>query len=300
MSAKDLFDGISTNDGVDNLRAALVVGEEIANVEERSEVMEQLPDGAILLSLEDGDAGKRVVPNLDAMKALDERASTPRDRRGSHTLIELKSLIAYVNRYKTADTLVWADISCFTVTAILNDHPANEATPDHLTAGWRNHRAVYACPRSAEWKAWTGIDQRALAQDSFADFIEEHLEDVRAIEGYPKPLELVTMARNLSVRTKGTFERSLDPTTGNHVLLNKSENDTGSTVIPRAFMLTIPVFENGAPYQVEARVRMAMDNGRATFAVHLYRRAEIERDAFNDVRKEIEDEATVPVLAGRP
>lgn len=167
-------------------------------------------------------------------------------------------------------------------------------------AAWRQHRAVYTCPRSPEWKAWSEQDGRPLAQEAFADFIEARLEDLKAGEGYPKPLDVLQMARHLVMHQKGTFKRKIDPTNGNGILINKVENDAGSTVIPRAFQLAIPVFEGGTRYLIEARVRFAIAEGRPVFSYTLHRRKEIERDAFNKVRSKFQAATAVVVLAGTP
>lgn len=307
--SKDLFTDDDGNPiAYPDAAALLIAGEELGAVEARYEYVEPPVNGNVLVKLDVRDGNKTVVPATDVMDVLDARAKAPRDRRGIHTLLELKSLISYVNRYKTDRTIAWADPSTFRIVVVLDDHPSNGAELDPVTgadvgpalaAAWRNHRAVYECPRSPEWKVWTQNDGRAMAQEAFADFIEQRLEDIKAHGDFPKPTELLTMARNLIVRTKGAFERQIDPTTGNGVLLNKTENDTGSTVIPRAFAISVPVFEGGIPYLVEIKIRMQVTDGRASFMYIMHRRPEIERDAFNEVREDLQSSTEVLLLAGR-
>ena len=282
----------------DNFATAINAGRDLAGVTPRIGFVNGIP--VALVDDENGGMSVRVLS--EALDAADARAPGPRDRRGTVQLSELDSLIAYVNRYKSEHTIAWADLSAFRVEAVFNDHPAGPADDDPaiVDAGWRNHRALYMCPRSPEWVAWTGNDGALLKQEVFADFIESRLEDLRAAEGYPKPLDVLQMARNLSIRTKGTFERSINPTTGDGVLVAKTETDATSTQIPRAFALGVPVFEGGTVYQIEARVRFSVSEGRAAFSYTLHRRKEIERDAFADIRNKVQAATGVLLLAGKP
>ncbi len=292
MSARDLHD---IEGGVSSL---LIAGEEMCHVGDRHEFVPPPDPGHVIVKLvQDGDGGKSVVAADDIMSAIDARAASPRDRRGSVRLSEVDSLIAYINRYKSTNTIAWANVEGFAFAIVLDDHPAGAPSAG---AAWRNHRASYACPRSPEWQAWCALDGKWQTQEAFADFIESRLEDLRALDGYPKPLDMLSMARNLLVRTAGTFQRSINPTTGDGILVNKTETTAESTQIPRAFLIGIPVFENGTPYQVEARVRFGLVEGRANFAYTLHRRKEIERDAFGDVRTKIATETGALMLAGTP
>lgn len=287
----------------ENVAAILTLGQEHADINLRLAEISHPDDDSVtvIATREHGDDGSDCVVLATAvMEALDQRMPGPRARKGSHLIAELESLVSYVNRYKSDDTLAWANVDGFRIEVVLDDHPAGARVEAFKRTAWRQHRAVYTCPRSPEWKAWTGLDGNPLAQEQFADFIEARLEDIRGGEGYPKPLDVLHMARHLVMHQKGTFERKIDPTNGNGILVNKVENETGSTVIPRAFLLGIPVFEGGAHYQVEARVRFAIAEGRPTFSYTLHRRKEIERDAFGDVRTKFHSATAVPVLAGSP
>lgn len=296
-----MSDDKTTN--VSDVSDLLEMGAEMADVGDRITAIGHPEDDgvAVLVSRECTDeGGDQIVLARDVMEALDQRMPGPRARKGTHTITELESLVAYVNRYKSDNTLAWANVDAFKLEVVLDDHPEGHPLEGKGKAAWRQHRAVYTCPRSPEWKAWTEHDGRPLGQEQFADFVETRLEDLRGGDGYPKPLEVLNMARHLVMHQKGMFERKIDPTTGNGILINKVENVADSTVIPRAFLLGIPVFEGGAAYQVEARVRFALTEGRPVFSYTLHRRKEIERDAFNDVRSRFHSATAVLVLAGTP
>lgn len=293
----------------DNASTILTAGTLNAGIAPRISWLEHPddPEVSIPVALQTGAHGEStigVIPGV--LEALDKRAGGPQRRSGVVRLTDVASLIAFIARWGSDDTVVYADTSALAFCAVLNDHPKSEHVGDEGATiaiedtGWRDHRAEYACPRSSEWIAWSALDGKALRQAEFADFVESRLEDMIARDGYPVPLEVLRMARDLQIRTKGTFQRTVDPTTGNSTLINKTETEQGSTVIPRAFVIAIPVFEGGARYEMEARVRFTLSDSGPAFAFVLYRRAEIERDAFNAVRSNLAAETGCLVLAGKP
>jgi len=281
------------------IASAVQAGFEAANIADRVTFLCAVDldgDPGIPVCLTKDDNGRSTVTVLkDVLAVKDERAPVPRRRTGVTHLHELDSFVAFVNRFKSDESAVYAEVSSFSVTAVINEHPEGP-----VAARWRDHRAVYKCPRSPEWIAWTSIDGKAMAQDAFADWIEARLEDLAVGDRGPAPTEVLRVARDLQVHTKGTFSRAIDPTTGTGHLVCKTENESASTPIPRAFFLSIPVFDGGQRYLVEARVRFAMVEGRPSFTVILHRRPEIERDAFMDVRVRVAQGCELPVFAGSP
>lgn len=255
-----------------------------------------------------GDIPAVLVPNgmklerlIDVVQLNDSRAEVPRRHRGTATLTEIASFIAHVNRHKDGSSVVFADTANVKLTAVLNYNQKGQDDPR-----WGDLRAVYACPLSDQWKLWTGRNGQKFKQEDFAQFIEDHMDDLASPTGsgadkdLPAPNEVLTMARNLTVRTKGEFSKTIDPVTGNFTLVNKNENETGSTKIPRAFLLQLPVFEAGAMYAVEARMRLEFQGAVPIFSYLLYRAEEIKRDAFNEVRTMVEQRTELPLFAGAP
>jgi uncharacterized protein YfdQ (DUF2303 family) len=293
-----------TETSTNNLEALADFIETNLAIEDRIAMVGHPEDEAtkVPVTLETDEEGtRRVRLASDILAELDKRLPGPTRREGTVLVTEVASFIDFVKRFGGDNTIVYADTKALGFTAVLDDHPAGAAPmTDAGFAAWRKHRATYSCPRSPEWITWTANDGRALKQDEFADFLEGRLEDMIAAEGFPKPIDVLGVARQLHIKTKGTFQREVNPTNGDHILVNKQETETGSTVIPRAFLIAVPVFEGGDRYQVEARVRFAIGGAGPVFSYTLHRRAEIERDAFNGVRAVIEKETARLVLAGQP
>ena len=272
--------------------AAVEAGRELAAATLRTTSLVHPLDRNIAIPLV--TKGDSVAIASEALAELDARWAR-RPRTGSSALTEVDSFVAHIKRWGSEATVVYADNAAMSFVAVLDDHPA-----DPRTTAARAHRATYACPRSNEWITWTALDSKAQSQTQFADFIESRLEDLTGAAGYPTPVEVLQVGRSLNILTKGTFQREINPTNGDSILVCKTETDSGSTAIPRAFMLAIPVFDGGVRYQVEARVRFALVEGRPSFSFTLHRRSEIERDAFGEVRAKVAKETGRLVLAGTP
>lgn len=263
------------------------------------------PEGegpAVVAVLVHGENGPEVKLATDIMTELDKRMAGPRRREGRVNLQDVDSFCGYLSRYADpAQSVVYANLQAMTFEAVIDEHPiVKEVSSNEVGTAWRGFRAAYACPRSPEWVVWTKNDGVEMRQEQFADFIEARLEDLTVSDGFPKPNELLMLARSLHIRTKGEFKRELNPTNGNYHLINKTETDTGSTEIPRAFIVAIPVFEGGERYQVEARVRFALGEAGPRFSYTMHRRTEIERDAFGGVRSTIGERTKLPILSGTP
>lgn len=232
----------------------------------------------------------------DSMRRLYlEGEPQPIRRSGGAELHELDSFINFTNRYRTGNTMALADQRSVTVKVVFNPHPAGS---DDSVAGWGDFFAVYVCPKSPEWLAWCSNDGKVMTQAAFADWLDLRYEELASKEGFPRPAEMIEMARNLMVKTGGTYRRQINPTDGTGELIMKTEHSQESTKIHRAFALALRVFEGGAPYAVEARIQFRLVEGNAVFSYVMHRRAEVERDAFNDVRKAVEDRCKISVFAG--
>lgn len=282
-----------STDNDNETQAAIDAGKAIATIEDRIAWFGDQNGPGVPVAVQDDGV---VQLHGDVLKAIEERRAHPLRKRGTLTLTEVSSFVEAVNRWKRDTTVIYADTERFRLEAVIDEHPPRD--PQWAQdADWRQDRVIYTCPRSPEWLAWTAVDGVEMPQAKLGDFLESRLEDLIAADGMPKPLEVLSVARKLTIRTRGEFTREIDPTTGNHVLVNKVESTSDSTSIPRAFALAIPVFEGGERYQMEARVRLRVE-GAALFTLVLHRRKEIERDAFLAVRRAVADETKRLVLAG--
>lgn len=245
------------------------------------------------------DGGGNIVLLREVARASLAMAPAPLRARGQSTHHELDSFIACCNRFKDGGSAVFADYG-------FGGNPSLTAVFDYGNGSaprWGQHRAIYSCPLSPEWVAWTTADGDDMDQDAFADFLERHAADLVAPSGdepHPQPIRLMEVSRSLRVHSKGTFERAVNPTTGEYSMVNKVENDSTSTKIPASFLIGVAVFEAGAKYRVEARLRFKLQNGRPMFSYSLVQASAVFRDAFGEVRAKVGEATGLPVFAGVP
>lgn len=280
---------------VDAIQSAATIGARVDGLE-----LERLATALMVRVTSNGSAEFA----SDIQQAIEARLTEPRRRRGVMKVTDVDSFVLAVNRWKVANrTTLWCNPTHVALTALIDDNPAGETG-----AGWRDQSLVinYVAPFSTEWARWTQFADKDFGQEEFANFIDANLADVTTVPGvekgtYPSPIELLEMARHLSIHTSGQFERKIDPLTGGGVLVVKDQHDSFSGKIWRAFPLMLRVFENGTPYLVEARIQFRIGNGKATFRYTLHRAEEIKADAFAAVRKLVTEKCEgCPMFAGTP
>lgn len=275
--------------------------------------------------LESGQNGHMTVRVLDKIAAIaDERAATPRRRKGDVHLADMASFISYVNRMRRSGTTVgFAQSGSLddeidpSVTVIFDfDEEAEsfrKVGEDYAhvpnRTGWRADRASYTCELSRQWKAWSEQADVAMSQEGFGDWIEAHASDVTVPKGgkgpdgkpYPDATSLQVMALKLVVNAGVKVKREINPTTGTSSAVFETTHGDDSTTIYPAFVIGVPVFEGSDTlYEVECRVRFTLDRntGRPSFTYTLHNAAQVYQGALKKLREQIASECTIPVYVG--
>lgn len=252
------------------------------------------------------DGRTRVEVLSEVLALVDRRAPNPRSRSGVVEIADLDSFTSYLARYKTNELVAFAEPKPPSITAIFDFHRAShlfdEGKPhfNEGTPGWLADRAIYACPTSRQWRTWTEAANKPWSQAAFGDLIEQNADDLHAWgDGQASAAKMLEVARNLTISTVGKFARTIDPSTGTGTLTVVDEHDKAtSTKIPKAFGLRIPVFEGEEHgWQIEARIRFAMLEGRPVFSFLLHNAERIFDEAFHVVQAEVAK--VCPVFAGR-
>lgn len=131
-----------------------------------------------------------VVPDGFDIKSLESLQSAPSRIRQNTNLISPGSLIAYIQRFRDTRSVVFADKTKTRIVAVLDFH--QDADNPH----WGMHKAVYDCPFSDEWKAWSAADGNKMNQIDFAEFLENNIQNVAPVgDNYsgPSGTELLEM-----------------------------------------------------------------------------------------------------------
>lgn len=252
---------------------------------------------------------KRIAlpPGWSVHEKDDEKLrAIPYRKKGKVVLSDQDSFIEYINRHKIPDsTTIFCEAdyrsSKISFDCIINDHSPH--TPDQDSQMWRDFTATYTPLFSEEWNRWTGGHKRQFSQIEFATFIEENLADVASAEGFPSGKDLFEMAVS--------FETNQDLRLKSHIRLQSGgvnfhyvENDDDQTLKKMTMFeriaIGIPVFWNGNGYQITARLRYRVREGKATFWYELVRQDKVIEDATKTLIEKIKTETGVPLFFGKP
>lgn len=254
---------------------------------------------------------------------LDEYRSHPERRQGTATLRNLESLIEHVNRFKDADSVLYAldDMAQPSLQAVLDYHKAGADGQPRFG----KHRAIYRFPISDEWKAWQDKNATGMSQAEFAEFLEDRITDVIAPPdlvnapldaedpmaklasllggSFASPTRLMELARGLSIRAQEQVRQATNLSTGEVSIQFTSEHqdEAGQPLkVPNLFLIAIPVFKNGPLYKVAVRLRYRLRTGQITWFYELHRTDKVFEHAFTESCQKAQADTGLPLFFGSP
>jgi uncharacterized protein YfdQ (DUF2303 family) len=284
------------------------------------------------------------VPNgsgravMSVKKFLDEYRLAPERRRGISTHGDLPSFIEHVNRFKDADSALFA-------TPLRRDEQGRLTRPPSLTAvlnyhrigaagapQFGDHRSVYDCPLSEEWRDWARCDGEKMSQQDFAEFIEDRIADVVAppvgaptlaggenvlateddarlldaaklLNGvFAGPSKLMELARGMAVTVNERVKQAVNLQTGEIAVQYETQHgEAGQKVqVPNLFLIAIPVFELGSLYRMIVRLRYRAGNSGIAWFFQLYRPEKVFDHAFKEVAETARAGTELPLFYGAP
>ena len=265
-------------------------------------------------------SGNTVTPL--ASTVFDQYRTAPRLRQGSATLLSIDSLIDHINRFKDADSIVFADDNrtAPSITAVLDYHRIGAGGDPRFG----KHRSLFGFPLSDEWKAWNESNATAMSMADFAAFLENRIIDVLYVipgeDSLPEdvqrlidtlgggdtvatPNKLMELARGLQVNESAVVQEAVNLSTGEGVVRFQSEHTDAAGAplkVPSLFLIGIPVFNNGPLYRIAARLRYRKAGGRLTFWYELWRTDRTFDHAFAEAIERVKIETELPVLIGKP
>ena len=233
-----------------------------------------------------------IAPAGYAVHDMEGSLPAPTRARGTVTLTDAASFIACVAELQTLQTRLYGQANPPKFTAVFNDDGTTRP-------GWKDHRAVYACPLSVEWREWTGKNAQAMNQEAFAKFIEDNAPDIVT----PPAADMIEIARTLEAKKKVNFASGVRLDNGATEFTYEEDIQgtaaKGRLQVPQTFTLGVAVMENGPRYAVTARLRYRIaDKGALTLWFDLERPHKIVEDAAREVRDQIADGTGLRVFNG--
>lgn len=303
----------------DNLDPGALVRESVQAAEElmrpKWELIEDPRDGTKAPVEITKDGIEAVSPSI-----FDAYRTNPIARTGTAKPTTLASFIALTNRFKQANSAVFArdDMTAARITTVFDYHP--EVTADQDEARNLKHRAEYAFPFSDEWKAWMAKNAQPMAMHDFAAFLEDRIVDVvtdgkptsdaakdfvKAVGGtMASPSKLIELARGLQVYENSVLKEARNLSSGEGQLTfeaSHTDADGKPLNIPNLFMICVPIFSRSPDfYRLLCRLRYRKTPGGVSFWYEIWRADLAFEQAFNDACDKVRADTGLPLFVGSP
>jgi uncharacterized protein YfdQ (DUF2303 family) len=230
--------------------------------------------------------------------------SIPARKKGTVTMHDADSFIEYINRHKEPEfTTIYCDAdyreSKIDFKCIFNDHGRH--VEESETQNWKDLTAKYTPEFSEEWDRWIEKNKVSLSQLSMALFIEENLQDIAAVDGYPTGQQLLEMATSFQANQDMRFKSAIRLQNGgvNMSFVNDDDNQTLAQMkLFEKIAIGIPVFWSGDAYQITARLRYRVKEGHLIFWYELIRNDKVLEDATKNMINKIKIATGVPFFFG--
>lgn len=221
----------------------------------------------------------------------------PANPAGTLTLLTPESFARAITDHQDPRTKVFADSEKSEITAVFdflqNGGREITAKTDDRFIGWGQFRAVIGFAESRKLKEWKKTLEW-MSQAEFANFIEDHLEDVLT----PSGQELLSIATDLEASSTGGFKGKVNLDNGSVRLSYQDEVET-TVEVPRTLTLGIPLFEHGDRYKLGARLRFVIQGGSVKFRLLFTNLQDAKEQEFERIVQEIEEKTSQPIYRGR-
>lgn len=239
-----------------------------------------------------------LVPSGYDVHDLEKTLDKPMRKRGTVTMNDAASFVDYFKVHQLASR-IYGTVEPPKFIAVLNDNRKDEP-------GWGDHRAIYNCPLSKEWQEWKKFAGVPRDQIAFSEFIETHTPDIVSSEAdEPTGAMMLEVATSFKAQKKVNFAsgQRLDNGQVDFVFQEEIQGSAGAKghiKVPERFYIGIPVFEGGAPYRIEAKLRYRLKDGSLSMWFDLVRDHKVQEAAFMDIWKEIVDGTGTTIWRGMP
>lgn len=199
------------------------------------------------------------------------------------------SLIAYVNRFKTENTMIFANSNTDAIVAAIDYHPAAPGGSPALVS----HRAALNLTKSNEYDTWTNHDDSLQVQGEFARFVEENRLDIISPDGASLLEMVLDMEKGAVMRVARKMASA-----GSDRGRKTNDIEITGTDLPPVWSLAFPIYFGEKSVGVTAYVRDKMDDGKLYVGYKLSRLPNIVEAEFARIAQVVGDATSVPVLIG--
>ncbi|MEN6533339.1 MAG: DUF2303 family protein [Bryobacteraceae bacterium] len=242
-----------------------------------------------------------VIGNAQKVESLARFFPPPRIRR-EVLLLEASSFIDYVNRFKTGNTLIFANVTetGASFTAMLDYHGA---APE-LKPAYCEHVAKFGAIPTPEWKIWLGANRKPMDQVTFATFLEDNM----TLFVQPAGADLLELVRSLHGHRNARFNTALRLDNGAYsvsydediVVKGTNTTKSGDMELPPTIKAGMAVFQGADAYEIPARLKTRVDDRRLVLFYETIALHQIIRESILLLVKQIADKTDLIPLLGNP
>jgi len=262
-------------------------------------------DGVRVAVLADGD-GAWSTEIIDTEQYRDH----PRRKKGTVVVRDVPSFIEYVLRHRSEATVAWADTEGG-IRCVLNDHEPTDVDLDGVDAGragWGDHVVTLKRKRTRGFAAWMDHNEKWLAQQQFAEFLEQRLGEIHE----PAGADLLEVAQFFQAHTAITVVSARKLSNGQVQMqyteeIKESGGVNGDTKVPTEFTLVLRPYMDSEPreegqvdtdqFVTSARLYYRLAQGKVTFMFRLAEEFLLQLDGVHNAAIErVRERTDIPVL----
>lgn len=247
-------------------------------------------EAADIKVLEDLDAGIKIAKLSGHLVDLFqfEHRTEPLSNKEKIELQDADSFVAYLEKFKSADSTVFFDNDTCSFLAVLDF--ASPGMPS-----WGDHAATFKPRLSEEWKLWFARNGKFDAQVPFGRFIEENNIDVLT----PSAAQLLEMVMTFEATKSISFREASRLKNGQVQLTWVEDIKTGSIDIPDSITIKIPVFYGQRPREIQLRFRYNINEQKLQLAYEFVRPERVKNEAAAEIVQMVRAETSLPVHMGK-
>lgn len=267
------------------------------DITNNNESVKHVAELAVANSLVKTDIPYAVVPRGYEVESLEKFMIDKEQIKQNVLVTSASSLIAYVVRFKDDRSVIFADTENTRFRGVLDYH-LDSKSPFKNT-----HTVTYDCPLSEEWKAFISSDKRKMDQVELAEFIEQNIKSIAPVSDSNNisGTDLLTMVLAFQETRTSEFKSVTRLNDGTYQMAFSNEKTgSGNTQLPEKISLAISPFHNGTPYQIDARFRYRLREGKLALWYELIEPKKIIEHAYNEILVDLQNQLPdVPVYEGR-
>ena len=228
----------------------------------------------------------------------------PRRIKARPSFVEVGSFVAYVNRFKSLNTLIFASLSetGATFTAILDYHGVRADVKGENYADYCAHVATFSLVKTPDWSAWTEQNREPAGQVDFATW----LEDQQHLFNEPSGAELLELVRNLFGKKDAAFNSSIRLDNGAYSvgyqedIEIQAKTGSGSMKLPAELIAEMSVFEGLEKKAIRARLKTRVQDRKLWLFFETIQMEQIVRDCIMAAVAEIATKTEIVPMLGSP